>query len=238
VTEYLLQEAEPTEGSFHVVGRRRAAIKALAKHDHEAAYDAAKSALRQGRYDRHLYPEVLIEVDSERAIPILCNHLVREQDPRVRRAVCLALRHSGRREQLESAVKGLLLGTAFERHAAAEILGWQGNGFLIDELQEHSKLENIGWVRGVFLSSLALRAAELKAREVLHALSEASQIDQWRLVDALFESSPPECLGCKDDQLWIGRLFDRLPPILQEHTNQRYRDSLDQIKREMNCNDE
>lgn len=82
------------------------------------------------------------------------------------------------------------------------------------------------------LQALAAQEAEPFALQLLDRLKSAHGPEQWCICEALFDLLPPEVLGHKADPLWIGPAFDDLPPILQEHVNERYKDAKKQIDRD------
>lgn len=132
----------------------------------------------------------------------------------------------------------LLSGAPTARFAAAEIIRWMGEPSLKDAFSEVIEREKLPHLRRAFRDADRFLEVEQSAREVLDHLSKASGLDQWRLIDALFELAPPECLGNRDDPLWIGQYFDRFSPALQNHINERYRAACDSIKRELRNRDE
>jgi hypothetical protein len=230
VAEYLVEEACSGETNFRVAGRRLAAIRALTRRDREEAFDAAKSALLRGKHDRHLYPSALIQIDAGHAIPLLCEHLPEERNLLVRRTIGVALRHSQKKAEIRQATAALIDGDAEQRAAAAEISGWMGDGFAAEELAERYRRETLDWVRRRFEEAMASHDAERHGVRVIEALAEASTLDQWRLLNALFDLVRPECLALKDDALWLGPAFDRFPPVLCKYANERYRDAVRQLE--------
>jgi hypothetical protein len=230
IFEHLLSEATPVETNFHVSGRRLAAIRAVSKRNRDAGFEATVSALRRGKHDRHLYPSALVEIDSHAAIPFLCEQLSSERDRYVRRSMCVALRYSKEVARIESAVMDLLRHNAEERAAAAEIIRWMGNGFLTEQLGTLSEQERIGWVRRCFEDALAAHEAEGHASQILEGLAKASTLDQWRLLVAFFELAPVECLGHRDDPLWLGPALDAFPPLLRNFANEKYRQAKQKVE--------
>lgn len=230
VIEYLVAEACSGDTNLRVEGRKLAAIRALTRRNREEAFDAAKSALLQGKHDRHHYPSALIQIDASHAIPLLCQHLPNERNLLVRRAIGVALRYSGKKAEITTATASLTVGDAEQRAAAAEISGWMGDGFGTEDLARCCGQEAIGWVRRRYEEAMASHEAERHGARIIEALAEASTLDQWRLLNALFELVRPECLTLKDDSLWLGSVLDRFPPVLRKYANERHRDAMRQLE--------
>jgi len=234
VIEYLLQEVEPPSAHFRVTGRQRAAIRALSKHDPDAAFEAASAALISGPHDRHLFPQALVEIDSVRAIPVLCQQLIVEKSAAVRRSICVALRHNADREQLCRELRSLMdTGSSDGRFASAQIASWHVDESLTD-LKAAAESECLEYVQRSFLHAVYRQERELCARSVLEQLrSNTDPVEQWCLVDALFELVEPECVGYKSDPLWIAPINDRLPPILQNHVAERYEQQMKEVEKSL-----
>jgi hypothetical protein len=172
----------------------------------------------------------LIDIDASHAIPFLCEHLPKERNLLVRRAIGVALRYSRKKAEIRQATASLIVGDGEQRAAAAEISGWMGNGFGAEELTECYRREVLDWVRRRFEEAMASHEAERHAVSVIEALVEASTLDQWRLLNAIFDLVQPECLALKDDALWLGPAFDRFPPVLRKCANERYRDAVAKLE--------
>jgi hypothetical protein len=176
---------------------------------------------------------VLVELDEDRAVPLLCNQLAAENQRLVRRAVCMALRHVKRPESLERHALALLAGDASSRLAAAEIAGWAPAAMPESTLAGAIATERLEHVRRRFVDAANARDVGRHVANVLRDLPAGNVLRQWYLVDALFDAAPPECLGRQGDPLWIGPAYDYFPPALQDYVQQRYRDELKRIEREL-----
>jgi hypothetical protein len=234
-TEELLRtEADPPEFGTHVTGRRAAAIRGLAKRDIGAAFDAAARALSKAKNERHIYPDLLIELDAEKAVPILCNRFRRVRKRLVRRAIGIALRTSGLDEQvLEYAESWLLEGDATARCRAAQLARWMGPPFLESSLREILS-EKIAFERSEVCTALADFERQRNATILLQRLSYVRGIEAWCYLDALFSSVDPTFLAREKDILWIGPALDSFPDYLRRRTNELYAERLkktiDEIK--------
>lgn len=221
--EALRHEADPPEIGTHVNGHRAAAIRGLAKRDSEAAFDSASRALVDAKHERSAYADILVEIDSKKAVPILCKQFKIEKNRLVRRAIGLALRTAEHNAQvLKFAESWLLSGDADDRCRAAQLARWMGPPFLEASLRSAVGDERIAYSRWSICHTLVEFQRQKDAAELLERLQSADGIDAWCYLDALFTSVDPAFLGRRNDPLWIGPSLDNFPDYLRRRTNDLY----------------
>lgn len=97
--DFLLERSFADEGRGWIVGSRRDAIRGLGHRDSVQAFAAAERALRTpDARDRHLYPDLLVELDRSKAVNALLKQLEAENSRIVVRAIGAALPPAIRRK--------------------------------------------------------------------------------------------------------------------------------------------
>ncbi len=234
IQHVLLEQANPHEGNFHVVGRRAAAIRAVAKIDPCEAFETAWRALRDGKHDRHLYPALLVELEEERAIPLLFEKLLVERSKLVRRGIGLSLRKCQDNSSLiDMATDWVDKGDVNKRRIVAEIAGWMGPPFLEDRLSSIVRKDRLARVRNEASHTLLRYHQQRTMEAILKAMPNETGPALWCSVDSLFALDDAKFVGTRGDKLWIDPVYDHLPSSLRRHLNSRYQDALKAIESEL-----
>jgi hypothetical protein len=234
IRDALFDEADPLETNFHIEGRRASAIRGLAKQAPADAAEAAQRALQAGKFGRADFPQLLVELKGAEAVPILLNQMTLERNQLVRRAIGLALRtFEGRRAVLDAVAKRLRSHVASERRAAGEVIGWLGPQALNLELKTALRTEPLARVRRTFAHALHRHCQQAAMADLIEAMRSASGLVLWDYADALLELDDAKLVGLEDDPLWVGRIFDEIPRMLQRHVNDRYGERLKEIKQRL-----
>lgn len=226
VSDALHDAANPTEGNFNIEGRKAAAIRGLAKQSPLEAEDAAVRALATGKYDREYIPDVLVEIKGDDAIPVLLDHMAKESNHLVRRAIGISLRRFSCNSRLKSELTDRLSSRSDEiRRGTADVLGWVGPDEMEAELESAYRREYSARCRDALSFAIVRRQMQKVMAELLECIPKSNGIAQWDMVDALFELDDVRLLGLADDPLWIGEaIYDDLPAALQRHFDERYVD--------------
>lgn len=123
------------EGALRDANRLAFVIRGLAKFESEAAFQAARLALRQTQCNREAIPSVLLDLDPDRAIPVLCDHAPTERHTLTRWAIGRTLRHAEQTDLVLENLQEMLRSPDFaSRRVGAELCGWQAGGSLRDML--------------------------------------------------------------------------------------------------------
>ncbi len=229
VRDHLFQEAYASEDTFHVVGQRAAAIEALANHDRDAAFRAAELNLRMSSKEREQLPELLIEFDEERAIPVLCSVAVEERSSLVRWSIGRALRTTTQRQLTESHITRLLRSSIpSERQVGAELAGWRASDQFSTSLKELALNDLDYEVRTAAESAVLRRLQNDEALELLTAARAAVGLECWTLLESFFELADPLLVQDRGDPF---RLRDCMKNCsagqrlhIQDHNEQRIKD--------------
>jgi hypothetical protein len=237
VREFLYEEAHPSIHSEVEHGRRAAAIHALSTIDKHDAFEAASLALRESKVGRERYPGLLIELDPNSAVSLLVEKLMDEPEGIVRRAIAVALRpwHS----KAEELIRYLSQSEQPRRRSvAAWLIGWFPPSFLPNQLEGMLGAETVIDVRSRILDSIFMRKNQVVASYLLARLPDSDVSLQWCYAECLFELVPPEMLGASaDDELWILRNANSLPPLLRAHIAFRYENLMRNTKSRSEIND-
>lgn len=229
VRDHLFHEAYASEDTFHIVGQRTAAIEALANHDRDAAFRAAELNLRMGANDREQLPELLVEFDEERAIPVLCTVAVEERSSLVCWSIGRALRSASQRQLAESHIAGLLQSTnSNERQTGAELAGWQSSNRFTEKLEELALNDLDHEVRTAAEKAVFRRLQYEEAMELLAAANTAVGLERWSLLESFLELADPLLVQDRDDPFWLGDCMKNCSAgqrlHIQEHLKQRIKD--------------
>lgn len=235
VCDHLFHEAYASEGTFHIVGQRTAAIEALAKHDRDAAFRAAELNLRMGSKDREQLPELLIEFDAERAIPVLCSAAVEERSSLVRWSIGRALRTAKNKPLAESHIARLLQSPiSNERRVGAELAGWQSSDQFSVALTELALNDLDHEVRTAAERAVFRRIQNDEALDLLVAADSAVGLEQWSVLEAFIQLADPLLVQVRDDPLWLGHCMKHCPPSLRLHVQEQLEQRIKNLTKQAN----
>jgi hypothetical protein len=232
--EWLVRQAYEPDGVVRTSGRRAWIIRALARIDIDAAFRACESALLSEAHDLSDLARTLIDLDPERAIPVLCKVAAQAAKAAVRYAVGLALRHVRQRVLVRAELENLLQSqSATERKVAVELAGWAGPGSLDASTLRAALDDHSLAVRVAAGNALGRYEIEADANELLALLKESRGAQAWSLLDAVLRSSNPHALQTKGDPLCVGDAYpdDDVPYWL--HCRSRLERRVKEIEKEL-----
>lgn len=233
VREFLWRKATPPQHSnYDSVGQRAAAISALAKIDAEAAFSAADSELT-AKHSLQSIPEILLRIDSTRAIPRLCDQAVREIETAKRWQIARALRLAEKDKEVNAVLsRQMESGLSRERMSAAESCGWMGVGFLEDKLRRAALEDGNANVRTTARNSLRRQAREAIAQRLTERLVSSAPKVQWTLALAIVDLLDPHLLLGLKTPVPFSRLMARLPAAVLLRVNTKLAECIRQLEDE------
>ncbi len=230
VDEWLYRLALDEGGHFLEPGAQVGAIRALAARDPIRAFEAAQRLLQLESPNREDAPRLLLEMDSERALPLLQECLQEEGRVPFVMVIGESLHASGHhelpKEWLEAPSPALREGACI----AAEAFPWS------DDLAQSLRalLYDSDWE----VRNAANRALDRlwQAREtdgVVDALLEESDpARRWRLLELALEGGYP---GLRHSQPWITKLHENLTLAkryrISDRLEKRRRDLRQELKK-------
>lgn len=196
VREFLIEEAHAPEHFLHVVGRKADAIRALTEIDRDSAFRAAEMALLAERKDLELYPDLLIEIDQSRAIPVLFDAYSRRLCTFATWAVGRALRHVEDQTMVRSMLDRLMHVESTEtRVTGVELSSWQPPSVFGDRIRQIAVTDPVTDVRRTAEKSAALVERQQFAIELLNVLEGTHGTRCWCYRCTRFTLSEPYLLG-------------------------------------------
>lgn len=197
--QILHEAAFASEGRSGVwfVGYKAAAIRHLARFDAEAAWVAARTALKNtSGKDRERYPDIIAEIDPLAAVPFLLDMLRIETNKRVRWAIGRAFSGLIKRPNagVPARVYAWLESSDPERRlAACEAAGWLSPLYNPADPLLSERLNDVD----ARVASAAQEAVS-RLRDAKHVwklagaiTAESNESRRWRLLDALIALADP-----------------------------------------------
>ena len=219
IEERLRRSATGAENWIWYLGSKASAIRALSVSDRNEAYETALAALGNSQSrDRERYPEILIQMAKEQAVPHLFEQMTVEKQTAVRWAIVRALSPCDLNALLESK---FVSEDARERRAACQIVGHQPDisrweQALLSCLNDAS-LSVVG-AAGDALRQLRMNCELNTLIEAYHTASDAPK--RWALLDIILDTGDPGEAGNALPE-WVSRLcrdMERLTWIyVREH---------------------
>lgn len=203
--EYLLQLSYAPDSDLRTVGCRATAIRAIARFDCDAAFAAARAAIESLHADRELVPALLMELDEEEAIPLLCRAAQAIPPTEVKWAIGRSLRRSKSQAQVRRALLQMVdAEDQMIRQVGTELCGWSEPGRFDNELGSMMTSDPAFSVREAATIALERIASERDVLELLPALQSAGESRKWSIIQSILKIGDPYLLDSPKDSLWIG----------------------------------
>lgn len=219
IRTFIREVSFANEGPSWSPGSKASAIRCLAKFDAPAAFLAARAALRNVNWhDRDFYPSILVELDSDRAIPILFEQLGVEEDEKVVSAICGAMFVEG--------IDEILHGYLVSKDNKQRKVGCVAAGWIARSTQTETTLEELLGDSDEDVSRESANAlSRIQRRAECRDLSEAIMYEhdrtrQWLLLDSLLTLADPGNIH----QRWPNEgpnIGEVLSPLQFTHANKR-----------------
>lgn len=205
------------------------AIPALALLEPAAAFDVAARHLRDAGPHRNGFVWLLLDLDAERAVPVLIEQAVREQQTEVLWTIARRLRRAG--PAVERELRARLESPDFRvRTAAVHLAGWAGPGFLKADLTRMAAEDPDDDVQWECLQALDRQNKESCVLELMDAFRSAHGVAQWSYLESILELGDPHLLRTKDDSLWIGKFLPEELSALNHHAAWRLEERIRKVK--------
>lgn len=216
VREFLIAEIYAGETGWHVVGQRATAIRGLAKLDQDAAFHATELALIHANKDRELVPELLMDIDEDRAIPLLCPAAIDEPSTLALWAIGRSLRWAKNSDLSQTQILDLLQSAdSREQCAGASLAGWQCHAGFTSVLRSLHADSPDQDVRDAAETALCQQQTEAQVAVLLTELANSDGLQKWSILEAVIQVADPELLSSREDPQWIGAALGNAPVMMR-----------------------
>lgn len=233
VRDWLREEAFPMEGAGHDIHRTMAVIRGLAKFDPDSAFDAAWLLLQNSSENREAVPELMMRLESAKAVPLLCDQVVGERHMLTRWAVGRAFRLAPQQDLVRDALLELLQSMdPVTRRTGAELCGWQRQHRFLGFLQSLVIDDPSEEVRSVARAALGRLSTEEEIVQLMEEFRPAESVQQWSLLRAIVEIGEPRLLGNRHDPLWIGQILNDAPMFFAKFAQKQLQKRIEETQKE------
>jgi hypothetical protein len=206
------------------------AIDALARRQRDEAFAAAVHLFDEGKSSRASAPDLLIEIDKDRAVQVIAERLPRERNVLIRTSSCIALRGAADDDIRRMTHDWMGDADPFIRAGGCELLGW---------LRPHdtSRLRDIAltdldpMVQVFALDAFARHESQRVTADLLAELSSAEGTAAWAFTDALIKSTHPLLLDRFDDPLALHPALKGKPGALRVSAATRLKKRVEEVKK-------
>jgi hypothetical protein len=224
--EFLLAEAySGNRGNINP-----AAIEALAHRQRDEAFAAAVHLFDEGKGARASAPDLLVEIDSARAVQVIAERLPRERNVLIRTRSCIALRGLPGDDVRRIAHDWMNHDDPFARASGCELLGWL-------QPEETSRLRDIAlahidpMVQVFALDAVARHESQRVTSELLAELRSAEGTAAWAITDALITSAHCFLLDRYDDPLALYPALKGQPGALRVSAAERLEKRVEEVQK-------
>ncbi|MDD1752884.1 MAG: hypothetical protein LUQ38_07340 [Methanotrichaceae archaeon] len=235
VQELLWEASFPEKGSIWYVGQSVDAIRGLAKSDSESAFRAALSHLERFEKDRELLPDLLVDLDAKRAVPILCEQMLRERQTLAKWAIGRSLRRVQGESQDAISIKiSEILNSPDQtaRIAAVDLIGWQGPTYFDDTLHKLAYYDISDKVREAAIVALKRQRNEREVQQLMASFKTSNDCRKWSLLQSILSIGDPILLKTKSDPIWLANILDDAAKPLVDYCIETLKKRIEEIKKE------
>jgi hypothetical protein len=201
-----------------MLGTKAGSIKRLAEVQPDAAFELAHHVLVHDQHERANLSTIMLEIDSERALPLLIDHAVEVYSPPVCRDLALRIRERLPLTRLAQELEVRLHdGDSRIRTTAACISGYLGSNFLSSHLRQVVFSDGDRGVCYEAASALRRQQREAEAVRLLGGFTCAEGQDAWSLADEIIHLADPRVLSGPKDHLGFLALVREAPNALQRY---------------------
>lgn len=244
VREFLMNESYHQEyGERRFTGRKLSAIRGLAKLDREVAFLAAELAFRQDQMGRELIPDLLAELDEQRAIPILCRTAVDETATPVIWSIGRTLRWAQNFDLVRGRIATMWRSNDHrEQRAAAQLAGWLTTDEFDTELYDVALNGTERTVREAAAYAIYQHIDQHHVAKLLVSASQSSGPRQWSLLKAAIELGDPWLFESPNDPISLSEIDPAIPAgtriqlqnLLKKRKEQRIKEASDLDRKRSN----
>lgn len=219
--------------------RTIAIIRGLTHFDPDSAFDAAWLLLQQPSENREAIPELVMQLDPARAIPLLCDQVVEERHTLTRWSIGRALRLAVQQDLVRNALSELLHNSnPTFRQTGAELCGWQRHHCFREFLQRLVIDDPSEEVRKAARSALGRLRTERAIVQLIEEFWPAERVQQWSLLRAIVDLGEPRLLGNRHDPLWIGQILNDAPIAFAKYAKVQLQRQMEETQKKANKADE
>ncbi|WP_145096574.1 HEAT repeat domain-containing protein [Rosistilla carotiformis] len=224
-----------SDNGMHFGGSRARALRSLGKISPDAAFEIGLETLTSDRRDRDTVPQVLLELDPERALANLLRVACESNDKFVCCSVARALRGSGEVSGLRRATDDFLNHDSWSvRRAAAFMAGYFPSGVADTELRRVAFNDPKWGVCAVAQSALRMRQREAEACKLVTTLSSLKLFQVWGTLDCVVRLVDPGVATAKGDPIGLVKAVGALPPIVGEYVSKALKKRTKQHEDDLN----
>lgn len=207
-----------------------AAIEALAHRQRDEAFAAAVHLFEEGKGAQASAPDLLIEIDRNRAVQVIAERLLRERNVLLRTVSCIALRGMGTDVVRTMAQDWTGSADPLTRASGCELLGWlqpddtsRLRGIALDDIDP--------MVQVFALDALALQGSQRITSELLAELRRAEGTAAWAITDALITSAHCLLLERFEDPLALYPALKGKPGALRVSAEERLKKRVEEVQK-------
>lgn len=224
--EFLL--AETYSGTHGNINPK--AIAALARRRRDEAFTAAVHLFEAGKSSRASAPDLLIDIDKDRAVQVIAERLPRERNVLVRTSSCIALRGAA-----DDVVRRMMHdwvdhSDPFIRAAGCELLGWLPPHDT-RQLRDLALADVDPMVQVFALDAFERQESQRVTAELLSELTKSEGTAAWALTDALIMSTQPLLLNRFADPLALYPALKEKPGALRVSAAERLQKSVEEVQK-------
>ena len=217
--DLLYEKAYPEGYAIHGVEYRLSAIRGLSRIDLEEAFNAALKLLSENGNGKQQAPELLTEIDRDRAVPLLVSLLIEEKDILTRRSICSVVRNEFLSPILHQIDAMMQSSDIRHRLAAIEIAAWQTGNLMHELLHDLAIQDPDSRVRTAARNALQSHHAVDEIFALMDAYPQATGSRKWSMLDSMINLGEPTLLSSRDDVLYLGRILQHEPQYVIDYAN-------------------
>ncbi len=208
------------------------AIRGSAKFDPDVAFEAAQQLLKDSLNSKALIPELLVELDVKRAIPILCEHIAYERENLCHQSIGRALRNSEYTDFILEHVESLCKSSSsIEIQAGVELCGWQEGNFIEDMLNGYALNDPDAEVRKTAIEALKRYRQRQGTRKLIDILKSAKGCQRWSILEAILQQEDPYLLTNEKDPLCLFKVLENMPFRFSIYAQEKIDERIKEIKK-------
>lgn len=208
------------------------AARGLAKSRPDMAFNAAHQLLKGSLNEKAMIPELLVELDAKRAIPILCEHIAYERETLCRQSIGRALRNANDTDLFVQHIKKLIKSSSsIEKQSGIELCGWQ-EGKSLGEILSRYALDDIdAEVRNTAMKALKRYHQRQETQKLIDALKSAKGCQKWSILESILQQEDPYLLVNQKDTLCLSSILEAIPFRYSLYAQKRIDQRIEEIKK-------
>ena len=236
---FLWEQAFSSPSGMRIVGMESSAVRHLGEINKAEAFEAASRKLESYGDDREFIPRILSDINSDKAIPILCKQAIVERETLCFWEIARNLRFSNNRSLINDELQQMLESPLPEvRKAGARLCGWQDYQFQTAKLLDLANRDSHNAVRVAAVSAIKRQKNEAFAVELYESMASSDDDHLWVLLDAITNLVDPSILINKGSSLWIWPILENKSYSYKQFVDKRLSKRRKEIEKEAKILDE